>query len=135
MNGQSASEIHTIRKDAFSKFENAGFPTTKMEEWKYTNVEEIARTDFNLDSLETQLQQSDINNFFIENLDCYKLVFVNGRFKKKLSDNFNSETDFNISSLPDLLTKKNEIKNLTKLADYKTDSFVALNTAFMHNGI
>ena len=135
LNGQSVSAIHTIRKDAFSQFENAGFPTTKLEEWKYTNVDEIAKTDFNLDSSETQLEQSDINKFFIDNLDCYKLIFVDGRFEKKLSDNFDSEYDFNITNLQDSLTEETEINNLTKLADYKTDSFVALNTAFMQNGI
>jgi len=135
LNGQSASAIHTIRKDAFNKFENSGFPTTKLEEWKYTNVDEIAKTDYNLDSSESQLQQSDINQFFIDNLDCYKLVFVNGKFEKKLSDDFDSESDFHISNLQESLAENSQIKNLTKLADYKTDSFVALNTAFIHNGI
>ena len=135
LNGQSASAIHTIRKDAFSQFENYGFPTTKLEEWKYTNVEEISKTDFNLDSADNQLQQSDINQFFIDNLDCYKLVFVNGRFEKKLSDSFDLDSDFNILDLQDSLTEEKVMNSLTKLADYKADSFVALNTAFMNNGI
>jgi Fe-S cluster assembly protein SufD len=137
LNGQSKSLIHNIRKDAFNLFLKQGFPTTKIEEWKYTNVESIATTNFNLDIKENQLQKSDIEEFYIKGLDCYKLVFVNGNFESNLSDNFDLQKDFSVIKLQDYLnsTKESELQYLTKLADYKGDSFVALNTAFMQNGI
>ena len=137
LNGQSTSKIHQIRKDAFASFVINGFPTTKSEEWKYTNVESIANTAFNLEISDTIIQQSDIEKFFIKDLECHKLVFVNGRFDKNLSDNFVSENDFNVSNLQEYIDDnlESDSQTLTKLADFKEDSFVALNTAFMQNGI
>src|SRR5882672_11640398 len=41
-----ASWITRLRENAMARFEELGFPTTKDEEWKYTNVAGIARTDF-----------------------------------------------------------------------------------------
>ena len=40
------SWLHKIRKDAIGRFAELGFPTTRLEEWKYTNVAPIARTHF-----------------------------------------------------------------------------------------
>ena len=34
------------REEAFERFEQAGFPTVREEEWKYTNVAPIARGRF-----------------------------------------------------------------------------------------
>jgi Fe-S cluster assembly protein SufD len=137
LNGQSTSFIHRIRKDAFTKFVDKGFPTTKLEEWKYTNVDSIAKTEFNLELPKTKIQKSDVEKFFIKNLDCYKLVFINGRYDSDLSDNFESENDFSVSNLQ-IYIKENldsDSQKLTKLADYNSDSFIALNTAFMQDGI
>jgi Fe-S cluster assembly protein SufD len=38
LNGQKSSAIHTLRKQAFSKFEQLQIPTSKNEAWKYTNL-------------------------------------------------------------------------------------------------
>jgi len=35
-----------LRESAFARFEGAGFPTTRLEDWKYTSVAPIARTVF-----------------------------------------------------------------------------------------
>lgn len=137
LNGQSTSKIHQIRKDAFNNFVVRGFPTTKIEEWKYTNVDTIANTNFSFPSDTISLQKTNIENFFIKKLDCYKIVFVNGRFIENLSDNLNSENEFAVTELKEYINAKinSDDQFLTKLANYKDDSFVALNTAFIQNGI
>jgi Fe-S cluster assembly ATP-binding protein len=38
--------LHRVRKDAIRRFAELGFPTTRLEEWKYTNVAPIARIPF-----------------------------------------------------------------------------------------
>src|ERR1700753_3698062 len=76
-----SSPIHAIQQEAISIFEATGFPSTKNEDWKYTNAEPLLKKPFNV------IQQSEVANptlkeniktFFIPNLDCYRLVFVNG---------------------------------------------------------
>lgn len=137
LNGQANSLIHSIRKDAFAAFEDNGFPTTKIEDWKYTNVDAIAKTNFNIELKGSSIKKSDVQQFFIDNLDCYKLVFENGRFIKNLSDNFENENEFSVLEINDYINENldSDSQILTKLASYKEDSFVALNTAFIQNGI
>ena len=43
LNGDAGTHIHSIRKDAISRFAQLGFPTTRDEEWKFTNVAPIAK--------------------------------------------------------------------------------------------
>jgi Fe-S cluster assembly protein SufD len=45
---QAAAEpwLQQLRDEAFQKFAEFGFPTTHDEEWRFTNVAPIARTNF-----------------------------------------------------------------------------------------
>src|SRR4051812_24509191 len=45
---QPAAEpwVQALRDTAFAKFAALGFPTTKNEEWRFTNVAPIARTSW-----------------------------------------------------------------------------------------
>ena len=43
-NGLSAED----RRAAFSKFAEEGFPTTRDEQWRFTNIAPVARTEFRL---------------------------------------------------------------------------------------
>ena len=38
--------IQKLREDAFERFAQVGFPTTRDEEWRFTNVAPIARAKF-----------------------------------------------------------------------------------------
>ena len=137
LNGQASSKIHKIRKNAFESFSKNGFPTTRIEEWKYTNVDPIASTEFTLKVPESNIQKSDIEKHFFKNIDCYKIIFVNGQYRQDFSDDFGAENDFTFYELNDYINRnlKNENIGLNSLADFKSDSFVALNTAFMKDGI
>ena len=42
------SDVHEIRSKAFQNFEKVGFPTKKMEAWKYTSLESLKKTNYNL---------------------------------------------------------------------------------------
>jgi Fe-S cluster assembly protein SufD len=41
--------IQKLREDAFERFAQVGFPTTRNEEWRFTNVAPIARASFSLE--------------------------------------------------------------------------------------
>jgi len=38
LNGESASKVHALRREAISRFTDLGFPTTANEEWRFTNL-------------------------------------------------------------------------------------------------
>lgn len=46
--GSAPEWLQSLRQDAFREFESLGFPTTRDEDWKYTNVAPIARQRFEL---------------------------------------------------------------------------------------
>jgi Fe-S cluster assembly protein SufD len=43
-NQATKDSFFEIRERAFEAFKNLGLPTTKHEEWKYTNLKKIAET-------------------------------------------------------------------------------------------
>jgi Fe-S cluster assembly protein SufD len=45
LNGKN-DDLRAFREDAFSFFEETGFPTPRNEEWKYTNVAPITKEDW-----------------------------------------------------------------------------------------
>ena len=74
--------IASIRQDAARRFGELGFPTTRDEEWRFTNVSSIAKTQFSA-------APSDLNAWEGAQLDpCLslnegglRLVFINGRLQ------------------------------------------------------
>jgi Fe-S cluster assembly protein SufD len=131
LKGKNNAVVSKKRKEAFNIFEELGFPTTKNEEWKYTNIAPAFKKDFSIDA-KGSLAKNDLSPFLFKGLDANILVFVNGYFSKELSTIISPESSIIIKSFseadPDLLEKYLN-KNLTV-----NDAFTYLNTAYAHNG-
>ncbi len=138
LNGQSKTPIHKIRQDAMNHFVNIGFPTTRVEEWKYTNVKPIADTNFNLahEYEKGLVTKEEIRNLSYCDMDCYKIVFVNGHYSDEFSTISGIEKKLTVTNLRNAFDSNNiEVSSkITKFANYKDDAFTALSTAFMQNG-
>ena len=60
-----------LKEEAKSVFENLGFPTTKNEEWKYTNLLKWTKRDFSFPISASQLD--DVHQYVIdESFDLIK---------------------------------------------------------------
>ena len=46
--GHQLPWLQKLRQDAFARFCEVGFPTTRVEDWRFTNVSAIAQTRFQL---------------------------------------------------------------------------------------
>ena len=113
--------LEPLRKSAFQRFAELGFPNTHNEEWRFTNVAPIARTTFapgRKGVVQPKLAKGPI-----------QLVFANGHLVSK----------------PESLPKGLEIggfaddpvaveKHLGKYASFQENAFVALNTAMTQDG-
>ncbi len=73
-----------FRQEAFRRFEDLGFPTTRQEEWRFTNVKRIAETEFTLAEIPAPLSRETISPFVLDE-DYLRLVFVNGHYVGDLS--------------------------------------------------
>lgn len=129
------SWLKLIRKQAMDSFQHLGFPTTRDEYWKYTNLTPVMQSEFQLVLEIPVLNLDQIKPFLFGNPDWQRLVFVNGIFSKDLSliKNTSGLTFINLS---EALTKNPEALKpyLSQYADTKRNSLTALNTAFFHDG-
>ncbi|MEX1138734.1 MAG: Fe-S cluster assembly protein SufD [Bacteroidota bacterium] len=134
LNGEAGSEFHALRKKALARFKELGFPTTRHEEWKFTNVTPIARTPFKpAPTRAGMVKESDLR---FPDLTENRLVFVNGQFDASLSRIHRLPDKVVAGSLAESLKRYSTTvgKHLGKHAPMDDHSFVALNTAFARDG-
>ena len=46
LNGSRNLGVVSLRKKSMDRFEQQGFPTTRDEEWKYTNLKPVLKQDY-----------------------------------------------------------------------------------------
>jgi len=134
------SWLGEIRRQAMDRFGELGFPTTRHEEWRFTNVAPIARTVFAAPGVEGASDSA---------LDaprpaalpawaggCHALVFVNGRFAPGLSSIAALPAGVKAGSLAAGLDAAAPALEsyLAREAGYDDHAFVALNTALFEDG-
>lgn len=132
-------KLSLIREAAMGQFQARGFPTTRQENWKYTDVKPIARSAFGIAEekpaagYEKQLELARLSG-----LESHELVFINGRFSVEHS---------RLQDLPQgvvLEDMSSALNNHSKLVDSimsnttlneQSNPFNILNTAFIHDGV
>jgi Fe-S cluster assembly protein SufD len=137
----SPSWLGPIRKAAIERFAELGFPTTKNEEWKYTNVGPIARTAFQPAAIANRglgdvPVQSLPPGSTAQDLDCVRLVFVDGAYSPGLSSSGTLQGGVKVASLAQALAANQPSveAQLARYATFEDHAFVALNTAFIEDG-
>ena len=125
-----------IRREALASFARLGFPTKRDEDWKFTNVTPISSTDFALANGASGVDAADLEGFRLSGVESSRVVFVNGRHSPDLSTLLTQEQGVIVGSLADALVEERELveRHLSRYADYRTDAFTALNTAFTEDG-
>ncbi len=126
--------IESLRKAGLERFRAVGFPTTRMEDWRFTNVAPIARTPFEPAS-RVPVTASLIAPFTFGADSAVELVFVNGHFEAGLS-RLNDVRGLTVMSLAEAqqVDGKRIEQNLGRHASIEANPFVALNSAFLTDG-
>ncbi len=136
--GKAQSPIHTIRKEAINRFRALGFPTTKHEEWKYTNVNPILKQSFDLSRNKpvAGFTGADAKQFFFHPEEANVLLFVNGEFVPEYSKILSPAHELTLMPLAEAIEKNvpQVDEHLGRLAKYDQDAFAALNTGFAQQG-
>jgi Fe-S cluster assembly protein SufD len=130
------ADLHDIRTSAIKNFENKGFPTKKEEAWKYTSLNSVLKNDFSVfPKRENAIEFKDVKQFFLHEIDTYKLVFVDGKFSSFLSSTTHEGID--VCLLSSVLTKpkyKMVLDTYFNQIASKDESLTTLNTAFAQEG-
>src|SRR5688500_17282009 len=78
--------LKDLRRAGIARFEEAGFPTTKQEEWRFTNVSPIAKTHFRLAGPDENRGAAEAVEQSTFGRDAAaELVFINGHYRPELS--------------------------------------------------
>jgi Fe-S cluster assembly protein SufD len=128
--------VQSMRRAAFDRFAALGFPTTKNEDWHYTSVAPIVEHEYTpLFIRSGNIGHDDLAPFTFGAAGWYTLVFVNGRFAPELSDVARLPAGVRVWDLGTAWTKAPDVVDrVGKFASYDTQTFTALNTAFMYDG-
>jgi len=124
------SDIHEIRTKAFQNFEKLGFPSKKLEAWKYTSLNSILKEDYSIfPDKEKSISLAEVKKYFIHDIDTYKIVFIDGKYSSFLSETTHDNIDVCLMSSALTKTKyKPVIENyFNKIA--QQDNLTSLNTA------
>ena len=133
----TSSPFHPIRTDAIKRFEKLGFPNRKLENWKYTSLNEIIKEDYTVFPKEKNVISFEkVKDYFVDGIESYKLIFVDGCFDPFLSQT--SHEGYDICILSAALVKSKYSKTVKKFFNQSTDlddSLSSLNTAFSKEGV
>jgi Fe-S cluster assembly protein SufD len=108
--GNGPPFAYRLRQAAIARFAALGFPTSRDEDWRFTNVAPLTKTPFELAGPQTA-----------------PATYQTGALPAGVI----------VTSLADALTKHPELveQHLGRHADSKDHAFVALNTAFLRDGL
>jgi len=138
LNGSKDGSVHNLKKEAFKSFKAQGFPTPKEEAWKYTNLSELTASDFVRAERSVISSPEIISAYLPEGLDSHCIVFVNGFYDEKLSQEL-SKADLpegvSLKPISELL-KRDEAeieKAISQLKDFESP-LADFNTALFEDG-
>jgi len=136
LNGGKSKPVHDLRKSAISNFSDLQFPTTRDEEWKYTNISPLLKHTFVPSQKSPEDYDVKVNQFLFDKMEHSLIVFVNGMYSKALSKIKDLPKGVIVKSLAEAIKEDSPIvkKHLGKYADFKGHIFTSLSTAFVNNG-
>jgi Fe-S cluster assembly protein SufD len=107
-----------IKEKNFNKFLEQGFPNKRIEDWKFSDLNQIISTNFENLAFSKKDNQSSFDISFINEFDHNKIVFVDGKISKV---DFSYENEDKISLEKDL-----DLDN-----ELNENVLLNLNTAFL----
>ena len=135
----SCDVLNKVRDKAFEDFKRQGFPTKKMERYKYTDISKLFAPDYglNLQRLKMPINPYEEFKCDVPDLNTSLYFVVNDQFytdqlpKPQLNDGIV------VDSFSNALKTHSEIitKHYAKLADTAKDALTAFNTMLAQDGL
>jgi len=135
----SAEVMNESRDASFALFEELGFPTSALENYKYTDLKEALSIDYglNINRLNFPIDPYDVFKCDVPGINSYLFFVVNDGFYP-VNDERNSALPEGviIGSVKEIAKSKPELlKNyFAKLSAGKKDGLIAFNGAFAQDG-
>ena len=131
------SWLAPLRRRAIERFAESGLPTTRDEDWRYTNLTSLAATPFR-PAAPSPAGVSDgaLERLMLPGVAFPRLVFIDGRYSAKLSTARPLSGGGQVASLAEAMITDGDMieRHLGRHVRWNSNVFAALNTAFVQDG-
>lgn len=127
--------VNRLRGEALERANALAVPTVRDEDWRFTDLSPLYRLAFR--AAEPQgLPATELARWHLPEARV-RLVFVDGRFEPSLSDLPTSDAPLFAAPLATAIERLGTAleARLARIADFQRDLFVALNTAYLQDGL
>ena len=139
INKHAPQVLNDLRDKAFDDFCRLGFPSKKVERYKYTDMQEIFEPDYglNLNRLEIPVNPYDVFKCDVPNLSTSLYFVVNDSFYDKMLPKCSLAEGVVVGSLSKVAAEHPELvaKYYGKIANTGEDAVTALNTMLSQDGL
>ncbi len=132
--GHALPWLNQLRLEAIDHVGTKNLPTTRDEEWRFTDISPLSKLPYQPAPQASKLQAIDIEDFYIDEATT-RLVFVDGHYESALS-NIPESVNITVGNMSELAETHAETiqAHLGQHAQSQDSVFTALNTAFLHDG-
>ena len=135
----SAAPLNAVRDAAFEQFERQGFPSRKVERYKYTSVDELFAPDYgvNVNRLEISVDPYKAFRCDVPNLSTSLYFIVNDQFRAALQPKENLPEGVVVDSLAAYAQANPQFvaDHYAQLSHADEDGITALNTMLAQDGL
>lgn len=139
INKHAPQVLNDLRDKAFDDFCSLGFPSKKVERYKYTDMQKIFEPNYglNLNRLEIPVNPYDVFKCDVPNLSTSLYFVVNDSFYDKMLPKCSLAEGVIVGSLSKVATEHPELvaKYYGKIANTGDDAVTALNTMLSQDGL
>jgi Fe-S cluster assembly protein SufD len=135
LNGHMPAPLNTLRANAMDSFCAQGFPSQKEEAWRFTDISDIAETDWQTAVLPFAVKAEALpERAAFWHSTPWQVLIVDGQF---ISTTMPKQAGLQVSSLRDALQMDPDrvLQHLGSYAGYEGHPFTALNTALFSDGL
>ena len=131
--------MNAVRDQAFEDFKAQGFPSRKIERYKYTDMAKLFEPNYgvNINRLEFPLDPYNVFSCDVPNMSTSLYFVVNDQFYKKALPKATLPEGVIVDSLKDVAERDPELiaKYYAQLAKTNEDAITALNTMLAQDGL
>lgn len=134
--GTGVPWMQQLRTAAMESFLDSGFPTTHIEDWKYTDLRSLARRHYSPATRPLPAGISVPADQWWQDELQHRLVFIDGHFMPELCPLGPLLSGVTLTGLARVLEQQPDLLEqwLGRNTDIEEPGFNALNTAFMRDG-
>ena len=137
--GHSSDVMNAVRDRAFDDFQRLGFPSKKVERYKYTDMAALFEPDYglNLNRIDIPVNPYDVFHCDVPNLSTSLYFVVNDAFYDKMLPKTQLPEGVIVGSLSAVAAERPELvaKYYAKIARTEKDAATALNTMLAQDGL